>query len=170
MPRGEGRGNWDSAGVRQLVSTLAPLLPPTEGSVLPAGVCPARSVCLARWADGLPLTLQPCPSPGFGWALPQAWSLLRVMTAPWLAPQRNGGNPLTLGWGTARSQGTSHPAHLGQTSKGPGQPRGKRGAARGPASQMSGRASGVMCSKGTHTRVCAHTQGLPGTAGRPGHL
>lgn len=84
------------------------------------------------------------------------------MTAPWLALQRNGANPLTLGQGTARLQGTSHPAHPGQTSRGSGQPRGKGGAAPGPSSQTSGRASGVTCSKGTHALVCGHTQGLPG--------
>ena len=57
--------------------SLAPHCPPTEG------VCPARAVCLAHWADGLPLTPRPCPSPGFGWALPQAWALL---TGSWLLP------------------------------------------------------------------------------------
>lgn len=30
--------------------SLAPLRTLTEGSVLHTGVCPARSVCLARWA------------------------------------------------------------------------------------------------------------------------
>lgn len=85
----------------------------------------------------------------------------RVTTAPWLAPQRNGAHALTLGWGTARLQGTSHPAHPGQTRRGSGQPRGKGGAAPGPSSQTSGRASGVTCSKGTHALVRAHTQGLP---------
>ena len=136
--------------------------PPTHG-----GVCPSRGRLPSPLRVPSSLGRRPTSNPS---ALPfsrvrvgaaPSLSLLRVMTAPWLAPHRNGGNPLTLGWGTASSQGTSHPAHPGLTSKGPGQPRGKWGAAPGPSSQTSGRASGVICSKGTHARVSTHT-GAPG--------
>ena len=85
------------------------------------------------------------------------------MAAPWLGPQRNGGNPLTLVWGTARSQGTP--------------PTGDRpaGALASPGVR-GGRRSGTLFSNGPeglwchlqqgHTRVCVHTQVLPGGCGQ----
>lgn len=65
-------------------------LPPGCAARLPGapphthgGVCPSRGrlpsplrVPSSLGHDGLHLTPRPCPSPGFGWALPRAWSLL----------------------------------------------------------------------------------------------